>query len=66
LISFVRFSTLLFFLLLPPPAGIKEALTASPRKTMLERAKTFDLFASQDDGGEYTAVAVFCNNNGNR
>lgn len=30
----------------------------SPRKTVLERAKTFDLFASQEDGGEYIAIAV--------
>lgn len=28
-------------------------LTASPMKTKLERAKTFDLFVSQGDDGEY-------------
>jgi hypothetical protein len=39
-------------------ADTEETLTASPRKTMLKRAKTFDLFASQDDGGEYIAVVV--------
>ncbi|XP_021936176.1 claspin isoform X3 [Zootermopsis nevadensis] len=35
-----------------PAANIEEALSTSPRKTMLERAKTFDLFASQDGGGD--------------
>jgi hypothetical protein len=34
-------------------AGMKMELTASPRKTKLERAKTFDLFVSQGDDGEY-------------
>jgi ribosomal protein L9 len=34
-------------------AGMEMEPTASPRKTKLERTKTFDLFVSQGDDGKY-------------
>jgi hypothetical protein len=51
LIMAVRFLTLLC------SAGMEMKLAASPRKTKLERAKTFDLFVSQGDDGEYIAAS---------
>jgi hypothetical protein len=53
LIIFISFPILLL------PGDLEVTPTASSRKSKLERAKTFDLFAAtqEDGGGEYIAVS---------